>query len=94
MGLFKRNPFGHILFLKKFLIRTLGLMTHRRFRGFNELKIEGSEIIKDLPDTKVLFISNIFFVGSCVFYFNRVYNNIKNIMIFINMIVVRVDQVL
>lgn len=58
MGLFKRNPFGHILFLKKFLIRTLGLMTHRRFRGFNELKIEGSEIIKDLPDTKVLFISN------------------------------------
>lgn len=58
MGLFKTNPFGHILFVKKWLIRILGAMTHRRFRGFNELQIEGSELIKDLPDTNVLFISN------------------------------------
>ncbi len=58
MGLFKRNPFGHILFLKKWLIRVMGAMTHRRYRGFNQLKIEGSEIIKDLPDTNVLFVSN------------------------------------
>lgn len=58
MGLFKRNPFGHILILKKWLIRIFGALTHRRFRGFNELQIEGSEIIKDLPDTHVLFISN------------------------------------
>lgn len=58
MGLFKRNPFGHILILKKWLIRLFGALTHRRFRGFNELQIEGSEIIKDLPDTNVLFISN------------------------------------
>jgi 1-acyl-sn-glycerol-3-phosphate acyltransferase len=58
MGLFKRNPFGHILFIKKWLIRILGAMTHRRYRGFNELQIEGSEIIKTLPDTNVLFISN------------------------------------
>lgn len=58
MGLFETNPFGHILFIKKWLIRILGAITHRRFRGFNELQIEGSEIIKDLPDTNVLFISN------------------------------------
>jgi len=58
MGLFKRNPFGHILYVKKWLIRILGTMTHRRFRGFNELQIEGSEIIKELPDKNVLFISN------------------------------------
>jgi 1-acyl-sn-glycerol-3-phosphate acyltransferase len=58
MGLFKRNPFGHILFIKKWLIRVMGAMTHRRYRGFNELQIEGSEIIKSLPDTNVLFISN------------------------------------
>ena len=58
MGLFKRNPFGHILFLKKWLIRIFGVMTHRRYRGFNEMHIEGSEIIKSLPDTGVLFISN------------------------------------
>ncbi|MGM5470046.1 lysophospholipid acyltransferase family protein [Flavobacteriaceae bacterium LMO-SS05] len=58
MGLFKKNPFGHILFIKKWLIRILGAMSHRRFRGFNELHIEGSEVIKSLPDTNVLFISN------------------------------------
>ena len=58
MGLLKRNPFGHILFLKKWLIRIAGTLTHRRYRGFNELQIEGSEIIRQLPDTNVLFISN------------------------------------
>ena len=58
MGLFKRNPFGHILFLKTWLIRIAGIITHRRYRSFNELHIEGSEIIRSLPDTNVLFISN------------------------------------
>ncbi|MFY7742599.1 MAG: lysophospholipid acyltransferase family protein [Flavobacterium sp.] len=58
MGLFNRNPFGHILFLKKWLIRIFGVMTHQRYRGFNEMHIEGSEIIKNLPETNVLFISN------------------------------------
>jgi len=58
MGLFKRNPFGHILFLKRWLIRVFGVITHRRYRGFNELQIEGSEIIRNLPDRNVLFISN------------------------------------
>jgi 1-acyl-sn-glycerol-3-phosphate acyltransferase len=58
MGVFKTNPFGHILFLKRWLIRFAGAVTHRRYRGFNELNIEGSEILKDLPDTGVLFVSN------------------------------------
>ncbi|MFY7811156.1 MAG: lysophospholipid acyltransferase family protein, partial [Flavobacterium sp.] len=58
MQLIKRNPFGHILFLKKWLIRIFGTLTHKRYRGFNELHIEGSEIIKNLPEQNVLFISN------------------------------------
>lgn len=58
MGLFKKNPFGHILFLKLWLIRIMGAMTHRRFKGFNELKIEGSDVIRNLPDANVLFVSN------------------------------------
>lgn len=58
MGLFKRNPFGHILFLKKWLIRIAGSLTHNRYRGFNQLQIEGSEILRALPDSNVLFISN------------------------------------
>lgn len=58
MSLFKRNPFGHYLFLKLWLIRIAGALTHRRYRGFNELQIDGSEIIRNLPETNVLFISN------------------------------------
>lgn len=58
MGIFKKNPFGHNLFLKKWLIRTMGLMTHSRYKQFNKLQIEGSEIIRELPDTNVLFVSN------------------------------------
>lgn len=58
MGLFRRNPFGHILFLKRWMIFVFGMLTHRRYRGFNRLEIEGSDIIRKLPDTNVLFISN------------------------------------
>ena len=37
----------------------MGLMTHQRYKGFNKLEIEGSEIIQGTyPDTNVLFVSN------------------------------------
>lgn len=58
MSLIKTNPFGHILFLKRWLIRIAGALTHRRYRGFNELHIEGSEILSNLPEQGVLFVSN------------------------------------
>lgn len=58
MKLIKRNPFGHILFIKLWIIRIFGIISHRRYRGFNELQIEGTEIIRDLPETNVLFVSN------------------------------------
>ena len=58
MPLFKKNPFGHILWIKKMLIRILGVISHSRYRSFNNLQIEGSEILRNLPDTNVLFISN------------------------------------
>ena len=58
MLFFKKNPFGHTLFIKKWLIRLLGAYTHQRYRGFNELKIEGSDIIRNLNETNVLFVSN------------------------------------
>ena len=53
MQFFKRNPFGHILFVKKVDYQNFGAYSHRRYRGFNELKIEGSEIIRDLEDSNV-----------------------------------------
>ncbi len=58
MAFFKKNPFGHYLIVKKWLIRILGILTHRRYKGFNTLEIEGSEIIRRLPDSNVLFVSN------------------------------------
>ncbi len=58
MNLFKRNPFGHNLFIKKWLIRVLGLLTHQRFNRFNKLQIEGSDVLKSLPQNNVLFVSN------------------------------------
>jgi 1-acyl-sn-glycerol-3-phosphate acyltransferase len=58
MRLYKQDAFGNALFLKRFIIRILGAISHRRYRGFNTLQIEGSEIIRDLPDTNVLFVSN------------------------------------
>ena len=58
MGLFKENPFGHILFLKKWLIRIAGIITHQRYKGFNTLEIEGSQVLRDLAENNVLFVSN------------------------------------
>ncbi len=34
------------------------MISHRRYQGFNELQIEGSENIVNLPERKVLFVSN------------------------------------
>lgn len=58
MGIFKRNPFGHILFIKLWLIRIMGAATHRRFKGFNKLEVIGSDVLRNLPDKNVLFVSN------------------------------------
>jgi len=58
MGLFKKNPFGQYNIIKVWLIRIMALFSYRRFHGFNELKIEGSDIIRKLPKNNVLFVSN------------------------------------
>ena len=56
--MFKKNPFGHYLIIKKWLIRIMGCLSHRRYRGFNQLQVEGSEVIRQLPQKNVLFVSN------------------------------------
>ena len=58
MGLFKKNIFGQYLFIKKWIIRIIGSLSHRRYHGYNELQIEGSDIFRNLPESNVLFISN------------------------------------
>ncbi len=87
MDLFKKDVFGYNLFLKKWLIRICGFITHRRYKGYNHLQIIGSDVIRKLPQQNVLFISNhqTYFADVVAMYhvFNaslkgRV-NNIKNV---------------
>ncbi len=52
------DAFGSPYFLKRFIIFILGLVSYRRFNGFNKLKISGTEYLVDLPDSNVLFVSN------------------------------------
>lgn len=52
------DAFGNLYFLKRLIIVILGLVSYRRFNGFNKLKISGTEHLVDLPDSNVLFVSN------------------------------------
>ncbi|KQT17003.1 glycerol acyltransferase [Chryseobacterium sp. Leaf404] len=52
------DAFGTPYFLKRLIIFILGIVSYRRFNGFNKLKITGTEHLLDLPDCNVLFVSN------------------------------------
>lgn len=52
------DAFGTPYFLKRFIIFVFGMISYRRFNGFNKLKISGSENLVNLPDSNVLFVSN------------------------------------
>ena len=52
------DAFGTPYFLKRLIIFILGIVSYRRFNGFNKLKITGTEHLVNLPDSNVLFVSN------------------------------------
>lgn len=52
------DAFGNLYFLKRLIIFALGIISYRRFNGFNKLIISGSENLVALPDANVLFVSN------------------------------------
>ena len=58
LSLFKKDIFGNPHLIKKWVIRIVGIVSYRRFRGINNLIITGTENIKNLPERNVLFISN------------------------------------
>ena len=58
LSFFKKDIFGNPHFIKKWVIRIVGIVSYRRFRGINNLIISGTENIKNLPEKNVLFISN------------------------------------
>ena len=58
MGVLKKDVFGQYLFIKKGIIRTMGVLIYPRFNWINKTKISGAEILRELPNENVLFVSN------------------------------------
>lgn len=56
--MFKRDIFGHYIFIKRFLISAIGLFTYNRLKVYNSIKIKGTEHLQNLPTSNVLFVSN------------------------------------
>ncbi len=78
MGTLFRDAFGNFHFVKRFLIFTFGCISYNRYNGFNQLKLKGTEYIKDLPDKKVLFVSNHQTYFADVFAMFHVFCSVKN----------------
>ncbi|WP_185857989.1 lysophospholipid acyltransferase family protein [Blattabacterium cuenoti] len=73
-----RDAFGNFHLIKRFLIFTFGCISYNRYNGFNQLHLEGTEYIKDLPDKKVLFVSNHQTYFADVFAMFHVFCSVKN----------------
>ncbi|WP_185851607.1 lysophospholipid acyltransferase family protein [Blattabacterium cuenoti] len=73
-----RDAFGHLHFIKRFLIFTFGCISYNRYNGFNQLQLKGTEYIKDLPDKRVLFVSNHQTYFADVFAMFHVFCSVKN----------------
>lgn len=60
MGLnpFKQDIFGNNLLLKRLVIGLFGSITWYRFNIANKTEISGTEHLANLPNTRVLFVSN------------------------------------
>ena len=56
--MFKKDTFGQLIFSRKLVIRIFGFITYFRFNVKNVPKINGAEIIQNLPTENVLFVSN------------------------------------
>ena len=58
MKIFKKNALGQYVVVKKNIVRLFGTVVYPRFNWMYRTEITGAEILKDLPDKKVLFVSN------------------------------------
>lgn len=52
------DAFGNSLFIKRILIFIFGVIAYYRFTLVNKTKVSGSGVLKGLPKTNVLFVSN------------------------------------
>jgi 1-acyl-sn-glycerol-3-phosphate acyltransferase len=58
MPLLKRNVFGHYLALRRMLMAVIGVVTYANYNLINKTTIRGLEVLDDLPEHNVLFVSN------------------------------------
>ena len=49
MEILKKDVFGRSHFVKKWVIRIIGILSYRRFNGINSLEIKGTKNLKNLP---------------------------------------------
>lgn len=54
----KRDAFGNLLIIKRTIIFYVGLIIYYRFNIANKTKVKGSEVLRNLPENGVLFVSN------------------------------------
>lgn len=72
------NAFGQLYFIKRFLIFIFGIISYRRYNGFNKLTLSGTEHLKDLPNKNVLFVSNHQTYFADVFALYHVFCSVQN----------------
>ncbi|MBA2584174.1 MAG: 1-acyl-sn-glycerol-3-phosphate acyltransferase [Bacteroidetes bacterium] len=77
MKMFKNDVFGHSNLIKRFIFFIVGIATYPRFMLLNKMRIEGTEHLKDLPKTNVLFVSNHQTYFADVIAFNHVFSSTK-----------------
>ena len=58
MPVIRKDAFGKIVLIKRFLIAILGLIGYYRLVIRNNARIEGMKHLKGLPKENVLFVSN------------------------------------
>lgn len=56
--IFKRNVFGHYIFVRRFLMAVIGLVTYPMYKVFNKTHVLGMDKLDDLPNNRILFVSN------------------------------------
>lgn len=72
-----KDPFGNLILLKRALTSVIGMATYRRLNIVNKMKVEGMEILRELPRQNVLFVSNHQTYFADVFALNHIFSSGK-----------------
>jgi len=77
LGRHIKDPFGNIILLKRALTSFIGIATYRRLNIVNKMKVVGMDMLRDLPQQNVLFVSNHQTYFADVFALNHIFSSGK-----------------